>query len=303
LLKPQVLLPRAFTSARTAYSIIQNLLAHNSLEPHADARLFEMTNLEESLTFTDNTGNHIAGILATPTGGTHRLTVLCHGFLSSKNSATNKALTAMLIPLGIATLRFDFLGHGESGGPFEGLTVGAAVQQTLAAIMVGASRGYRDVALVGSSFGGLVAILAAAEHSKLACLALKCPVSDFPQMLRDELGADGIRQWQTTNTLPDFAQGLARIRLPFSFYEDCAHHSAYAAAEVVQSPTLIVHGEADESVPVAHSLRLEQALRGKASCVVLPGADHHFSNPLHFRQMVTHLASWVADHLGRGVGD
>ncbi len=309
-----------------------------------------MTNLEETLTFTDKTGNHIAGVLATPAGGTHRLAVLCHGFLSNKNSATNKALTAMLIPLGIATLRFDFLGHGESGGPFERLTVGAAVQQTLAAIMVGASRGYRDVALVGSSFGGLVAILAAAEHGShctrhytqpapssprrarlpvagnlippahpkpaetgfgpvgqipfpLACLALKCPVSDFPQMLLDELGADGIRQWQATNTIPDFAQGLTRIRLPFSFYEDCAHHVAYAAAEVVEIPTLIVHGEADESVPVAHSLRLQQALRGKASCVVLPGADHHFSNPLHFRQMVTHLGSWVADHLGRHAGD
>jgi uncharacterized protein len=261
-----------------------------------------MTNLEERLTFTDKTGNHIAGVLSTPADGAHRLAVLCHGFLSSKNSATNKALTAMLIPLGIATLRFDFLGHGESGGPFERLTVGAAVQQALAAITVGASRGYRDVALVGSSFGGLVAILAAAE-GKVACLALKCPVSDFPQMLRDELGADGIRQWQATNTIPDFAQGLARIRLPFSFYEDCAHHLAYAAAEAVKIPSLIVHGEADECVPVAHSLRLQQAFRGETSCVVLPGADHHFSNPLHFRQMVTHLGSWVADHLGREAGD
>jgi hypothetical protein len=256
-----------------------------------------MTNLEEKLTFTDKAGNHIAGMLATPACDTQRLAVLCHGFLSNKNSATNKALTAMLIPLGIATLRFDFLGHGESGGPFERLTVGTAVQQALAAITVGASRGYREVALVGSSFGGLVAILAAGEHGKLACLALKCPVSDFPQMLRDELGAEGIRQWQATNTIPDFAQGAARIRLPFSFYEDCAHHLAYTAAGVVDIPTLIVHGEADEVVPVAHSLRLQKALRGEASCIVIPGADHHFSNPLHFRQMVTHLGSWVTDHL------
>jgi len=262
-----------------------------------------MTNFEEKLTFTDQTGNPIAGILATPAGGAHRLAVLCHGFLSNKNSATNKALTAMLMPLGIATLRFDFLGHGESGGPFERLTVGAAVQQTLAAIMVGTSRGYRTVALVGSSFGGLVAILAAAEHGKLVCLALKCPVSDFPQMLRDELGEEGLQQWQATNTIPDFAQGSARIKLPFSFYEDCAQHVAYAAAEAVEIPTLIVHGEVDECVPVAHSLRLQQTLRGNTSCVVLPGADHHFSNPLHFRQMVTHLGSWVADHLGTHVGE
>ena len=323
-----------------------------------------MTNLEQTLIFPDSAGHHIAGILATPAGGTDRLAVLCHGFLSTKNSATNKALTGLLIPQGIATLRFDFYGHGDSEGPFDQLRLGTAVQQTLAALALAGSRGFRKIGLVGSSFGGLVAILAAgqfetackvssadagsaetdigpqtatispARHftlppgthrvgapgqdrpfsrgtrrdasfshgsaagaSHLTCLALKCPVSDFPAMLREEFGATEMRQWEATNTIPNVTGGSGRIRLLFSFYEDCAHYDAYAAAKNLAVPTLIVHGDADEYVPVAQSLRLRESLGGKTSFVVLPGADHHFSQPAHFREMTEQIGRWTADHL------
>ena len=256
-----------------------------------------MTNLEERVTFKDKTGNLIVGLLTTPAGGTDRLAVLCHGFLSTKNSATNKALTAMLVPQGIATFRFDFFGHGESDGPFEQITVGTAVQQTLAALALVATRGYRQIGLVGSSFGGLVAILAAAENSGLACLALKCPVSDFPEMLRGEFGPQGMRHWEATNTIPNVTGGRGQIRLAFSFYEDCTRHLAYQAAKTIAAPTLIVHGQADEYVPVAQSLRLRESLAGKTSCVILPGADHHFSQPAHFREMTMHIGGWLRTYL------
>jgi pimeloyl-ACP methyl ester carboxylesterase len=307
-----------------------------------------MTTLEQTLPFTDSSGHQISGILAKPAGGTDRLAVLCHGFLSNKNSATNRALTAMLLPQGIATLRFDFFGHGDSEGPFEKLTVGIAVQQTLAALGLAGSRGYRKIGLVGSSFGGLVTILAAgqfgtpikissadarsvetdiqpqtatispARHytlpppvgqdrpfsrgsaagaSALSCLALKCPVSDLAAMLREEFGATGMRQWETTNTIPNITGGPARIPLLFSFYEDCAHHVAYEAPKAVTLPTLIVHGDADEYVPVAQSQRLQKFLGGKTSLVVLAGADHHFSQPAHFREMTEHIGRWIVDCL------
>ena len=256
-----------------------------------------MTTLEQTLPFSDSSGHQISGILAKPAGGTDRLAVLCHGFLSNKNSATNRALTAMLLPQGIATLRFDFFGHGDSEGPFEKLTVGIAVQQTLAALGLAGSRGYRKIGLVGSSFGGLVAILAAAEFIDLTCLALKCPVSDLAAMLREEFGTTEMRQWQKTNTIPNITGKPGRIPLLFSFYEDCAHHVAYEAPKAMTLPTLIVHGDADEYVPVAQSLRLQEFLGGNTSLVVLAGADHHFSQPAHFREMTGHIGRWITDHL------
>ena len=137
--------------------------------------------LEESLTFHDRQGHRIAAILSTPDGPTTRLALLCHGFLSGKNSTTNRTLTRLLNDRGLATFRFDFFGQGDSDGPFEALTTTLAVHQTGTALDLISARGYDRVGLVGSSFGGLVAILTAAQRRDIACLALKCPVVDFAE--------------------------------------------------------------------------------------------------------------------------
>src|SRR2546422_5616537 len=143
--------------------------------------------MEQALTFEDPAGHAVAGILASPSKGSARLAVLCHGFLSNKNSHTNKTLTDLMLPQGIATFRFDFFGQGESEGPFERITVSLAVSQALAAIDLMSSKGYRKLALVGSSFGGLVSILAAEKWPHFFFLALQCPVPGFPEMLQVEV--------------------------------------------------------------------------------------------------------------------
>lgn len=254
--------------------------------------------MEQALTFTDPGGHNISGILARPDKKTDRIAVLCHGFLSNKNSKTNKTLTDILVPQEIATFRFDFFGQGESEGPFENITVTTALQQALAALDLVKAKGYRKIALVGSSFGGLVALMAAAKTAKLACLALKCPVPDFPEMLKLEFGDKGIAAWKKTGTIPNVIPGAnGRIKLSYGFYEDCARHSGYEAAKAITAPTLIVQGNADEYVPIHQSRRLSEELIGKNVLVVLPGADHHFSKLEDFHEMTTLLAQWIADHL------
>ncbi len=254
--------------------------------------------MEQAVTFQDAEGHKAAGILATPAEPTDRIAVLCHGFLSNKNSNTNRTLTALLVPMGIATFRFDSFGQGESEGPFERITVTTVLNQALAALALVATKGYRRIGLVASSFGGLAAILAAAQWKKLACLALKCPVPDFPEMLHLELGDDGMAEWKATDTIPNIVPGESgRIKLSYTFYEDCMRHLGYDAAKAVMAPTLIVHGAHDEYVPPRQILRLSESLGGPNSVAWLPDADHHFSRPEDFQTMTTLLSNWVADHL------
>ncbi len=254
--------------------------------------------MEEALTFTDPAGHKISGVLATPDKKTDRIAVLCHGFISNKNSKTNQALTALLVPQGIATFRFDFFGQGESEGPFEEITVTTAVQQAVAALDLVETKGYRRIGLVGSSFGGLVGLLGAAKTPQLICLALKCPVPDFPEMLNLEFGEAGMAAWKASDAIPNVVPGgSGRIKLSYGFYEDCTRHDGYAAAKAITAPTLIVQGDTDEFVPIHQSRRLSESLGGRHSIVILPGADHHFSNPDHFREMTTVLAQWVSEHL------
>ena len=253
--------------------------------------------MEEPLTFHDRHGHGIAAILSTPDGPTTRLAVLCHGFLSGKNSTTNRTLTRLLNDQGLATFRFDFFGQGDSDGPFEEITTTLAVHQAETALDLVATRGYDRIGLVGSSFGGLVAILTAAQHRPIACLALKCPVVDFAEELRLTLGPEELARWQATNTIQNIMGGPDRVRLRYNFYEDCLRQIAYRPAERITAPTLIVQGERDECVPLHQSRRLHDALRGPKRLDLLPGADHQFTRAEDFHYMTTSISNWLVSHL------
>jgi pimeloyl-ACP methyl ester carboxylesterase len=255
--------------------------------------------LEEPLTFHDRHGHRIAAILSVPDRPTTRLAVLCHGFLSGKNSTTNRTLTRLLNEQGLATFRFDFFGHGDSDGPFEALTTTLALHQALAALDLVATKGYDQVGLVGSSFGGLVAILTAAQRHDIACLALKCPVVDFAEELRLTFGSEEFPLWKATDTVPNIMGGLdrERVRLRYAFYEDCLNQIAYGPAERITLPTLIVQGEQDECVPLHQSRRLYESLGGPKRLDLLPNADHQFTQREDFQQMIASISDWLVIHL------
>lgn len=253
--------------------------------------------MEEQIVFNDPRDHRVSAILTVPGRRTDRIAVLCHGFLSGKNSTTNKTLTRILTERGIATFCFDFFGHGDSDGPFEAITTTLAIHQTEAALDLVAARGYGRIGLVGSSFGGLVAILTSARRSDIACLALKCPVVDFAEELRITLGSDELPQWQATDTIPNIMGGPDRVRLRYDFYEDCLRQIAYGPAERITVPTLIVQGERDECVPLHQSRRLHDALRGPKRLILLPDADHQFTRGEDFHEMTTSISNWLVTHL------
>ena len=253
--------------------------------------------MDESLAFRDDQGHRISAILSGPSGPGTAAVVLCHGFLSSKNSTTNKALTRMLNEGGVATLRFDFWGHGESEGLFEDITVSLAVGQAEAALTHALSRGYERLGLMGSSFGGLVALLAAARRRDIASLALKCPVVDFAEELRLEFGPGELARWQSTDTIPNLMGGGGRVRLKYGLFEDSLRNIAYEPASRIVAPTLIVQGACDELVPLHQSQRLLEALRGPKRLDLLPEADHQFTRAEDFRTMTGAIAEWLVGHL------
>lgn len=223
--------------------------------------------------------------------------MLCHGFLSSKTSSTNNALTRILTGHGIATFRFDFFGQAESEGPFDQITITLAIEQATAAIDLMRQNGFRRIGLMGSSFGGLVSILTASQRADLACLALKCPVVDFAEELRLEFGEAGMAKWKATDTIPDILGGPDRVKLHYAFYEDCLRRIAYEPARSITAPTIIVQGDQDEHVPLHQSRRLYEALRVKKHLEMLPGADHQFTKGEDFNRMTKVIADWLISHL------
>ena len=228
------------------------------------------------------------GLLAAP-DPVHPKTVvlLCHGLLSNRDSATNRALVDRLLAQDIATLRFDFVGHGSSADPNDPLspfTITRCLQQADDAISWLKAQGATRIGMVGSSFGGLVALQTAVRHPEIAAVGLKCPVVDYPPLWQSRLGEGGMRHWRESGRLV-FATHTGRASLPYRFYDDLLSQKAGWAATIA-SPVFIVHGDADEDVPVEQSRALFGRLQSPKELVVLPGADHEFSRPADFERMI-----------------
>ncbi len=236
-------------------------------------------------------------VVARPSEPTQSAVILCHGFLSDKNSRTNRRVTELLVPQGIATLRFDWFGMGESPQQLSHLSLHTCLQQLNSAFLWLTDQGFQRLGLMGSSFGGLIALLSAPHHTSLAALALKCPVVDFPEVLRLEFGQDALEDWKQHHRIPDILGGTTPIPLQFSFYEECLNHIGYSSASGIHAPTLTVHGAQDDLIPLHQIHRLQDSLAGEKRLDLIPGADHRFGQPEDFRVMTSRLSQWMVDHL------
>ena len=252
---------------------------------------------EAPVSFTSSSGVATTGILAQPATHTNRAVILCHGFLSDKNSRTNRRLTELLIPEFIATLRFDWYGMGESPEPFARLSIQKCEEQLDTAFGFLAERNMNQVGLIGSSFGGFIAILSASRYPQLQALGLKCPVADFPEVLRNEFGAEGMERWKRTDHIPNILGGDQPLPLPYAFFKECLAYNGYISASHIQVPTLIVHGDQDEIIPSHQIDRLLASLNVPKHLRLIPGANHQFGRPEDFRLMTTNLTTWMIERL------
>ncbi|MBN4054660.1 alpha/beta fold hydrolase [Nitrospira defluvii] len=252
--------------------------------------------METRIPLALDSGDPISMILAEPDSPTHRIVLLCHGFMSSKNSSTNKILTERLLAKGIATCRFDFYGHAEDGHPFQEMTLSLCLKQVDIIFSWMTQKSFTQIGLLGSSYGGLVAILSAVRHPEILTLGLKCPVSEYPSLWHALLGEGGMAAWKSDGIL-SFAGHEGRQRLAYPFYEDLLRYEAYREAKSIQVPVLIVHGAADMDVPIEQSERLYETLSGKKEFERIEGADHRFEKKEDYEQMLERLFQWFAEGL------
>lgn len=253
--------------------------------------------IEEPFLVDNHQGGEIPGVLSRPEGDAISGVVLCHGFLSSSESSTNLALSKSLGGKGIASVRFDFWGHGKNKGEFSQLTLNRCVKELEQILSWFKLKGIRKVGLVGSSYSGTVTMLVAENHPDLRAVALKCPVSDYAAIWREQLGESGIQSWESSGVTSIMNDNGSRARLNYSFYQDLQRFKVYNAAKQVRVPILIVHGEEDYYVPVDQSKRLRDSLLGEKRLELFPEADHGFSRPEDFEKMIGMITDWMVEKL------
>lgn len=252
--------------------------------------------MKEKIIFSNSKEDRLVGILSDPDKDrTQPVVILCHGFSTSKDGRTYTGLEEILNRKGISTFRFDFFGHGESGGRFEDITTSEAVDDVLNAIDYIQNTGFTRIGLFGSSFGGMASILAASRSDLPLLLALKSPVTDYRNMALTQLSDAEVEEWREKSFIEIETINDEKRRLNYSFYEDAKKTHAYDAALKIKIPVLIVHGEADETVPVEQS-RKAARLMPDCRLETIPGCDHVYSDPEHFNLLINLISEFIIEN-------
>ena len=110
--------------------------------------------------------------------------ILCHGFMGNKETPLMQTLVDSLCNSGMATVCFDFDGHGASYGKQQDMTVPRQIDDVLGVFSFASRFPYADkFAIVGHSQGGVAAIMAAAELGesvrRLSCETMRCGASSW----------------------------------------------------------------------------------------------------------------------------
>jgi pimeloyl-ACP methyl ester carboxylesterase len=230
----------------------------------------------------------LAGIY-TPAPAGAPAAALCHGMLSSKESEKIADLAAALAERGVASLRFDFSGRGESGGDPRRILYSQEVEDLGAALDLLRSRGHRRLGIFGSSMGGAVAVIGAGRHPDVAAVTTLAAVAR-PALFLERAGAREVARWR--------AQGFFvydGVEVSAEHLDDAAATDVLGAARRLTVPLLVQHGTGDEVVPVEDGHLLAAAGRGEI--VLYAGADHRFSRDEDRRAAVARAAEFLARHL------
>lgn len=203
------------------------------------------------------------------------LVIVMHGFSGNQNEALIRATAHALLDAHIATLRFDFDGHGASGGRQEDMTVPGEIDD--ARVMYDYARGLpfvSTIGLAGHSQGGVVASMLAGElGDKISAVALFAPASIIPAATRsgDFLGT----RFDPANP-PEVVASVNNFHVGRNYILTGQTLPLEQVAAQYAGPVTVIQGADDQAVPAAASEHFVTVFP-HGEIHVLPGQDHVFT--------------------------
>ena len=223
-------------------------------------------------------GDHgkLAAILQTPDKSPYPLVIICHGFTSRKEDPIVTSLANKLEAAGIASIRFDFNGHGYSEGDFQDMTVLNEISDAIKIYNYAVKLPQvTSVSIAGHSQGGVVASMTAGQlgAKKIKALALMAPAA----VLRED-AIRGNLMGVTYDSInpPDYVEIYNSLKVGRNYILTAQTLQIYETAEKYKGPALMVHGTGDIIVPYTYSLRY-QKIYPNSKVELLPKFDHGFT--------------------------
>jgi pimeloyl-ACP methyl ester carboxylesterase len=220
------------------------------------------------------------------------------GFKSDMQGTKALALDGWAAAHGRACVRFDYSGHGESGGLFTDGTIGRWLEESVAVFDLFCSG---PQVAIGSSMGGWMALLLAralarrktsAPRATVAGLVLIAPAPDFTEELMWKAFAPEVRQEIETKGVwlrpSEYGEPYPITR---TLIEEGRNHLLLGSAIDVGCPVRILQGAQDPDVPWQHAFALAHRLPSDdVVLTMIQDGDHRLSRPQDIARILAAVA-------------
>lgn len=221
--------------------------------------------------------------------------LFAHCFTCSKDFKAIHRISRGLASAGVAVLRFDFTGLGESEGDFADTNFSSNLEDLQAAVAYLRSAHRAPDLLVGHSLGGAAVLASAADVPECHAVATIGAPSET-RHLRDTL-LQANPDLETEETVEIQLAGRP-FRVRQQLLEDLGDHRLKPAIGGLNRPLMVMHAPRDETVDIDHARRIFEAAKHPKSFVALDGADHLMRNdPKHAEFVAGILSAWIARYV------
>jgi putative redox protein len=245
--------------------------------------------------FTNKSGYKLSAKLDFPiTQQPLAYAVFAHVFTGNKNFQAARNISRALTLNGIAVLRFDFTGLGESEGDFADTNFSSNVDDLLAACDYLAENYQEAKIIIGHSLGGAASIFAASQVESIKAVAtIGSPAEPSHVTHLLECGIEEIN-----------ATGKARVNIggrhftiKKQFLEDLQSKNLYGILSNLRKALLVLHSPQDEIVTIENAAKIYHAAFHPKSFVTLDNADHLLTNKDDAHYTGNVIASWVKRYI------
>lgn len=253
------------------------------------------------------TGDHgkLAAIMQVPDAvSNYPMVIIMHGFSSSKDAKFLQLIADDLEQAGIASIRFDFNGHGESEGRFQDMTVINEIADAKAVYFYLKDEATNraaisSISLVGHSQGGVIASMLAGELAKeegqdsIKSVVLLAPAGNIQDGL---IGGSFFGIQYNVEELPEVVELPSGLKVGRNYFKTAYNLPIYETAKQYTGPVDIIQGSDDMVVPARYAQRFDKEY-ARSEIHVLQGYDHEFT------QNQSLVASMVKDFIVNKTSD
>lgn len=241
----------------------------------------------------DSHGVTLSGALEMPDTAPRCYAVFAHCFTCGKDIAAASRISRALTNAGIAVLRFDFTGLGNSEGDFANTNFSSNVQDLLAAVDFLRVHHAAPKLLIGHSLGGAATLVAAASVPEAtAVVTIGAPYSADHVIHNFQASIPAVeRDGQAKVML-----GQREFTIQRQFLEDLRAQSG-AELGSLRKALLVMHSPGDSTVGIAEAEKIYVAARHPKSFISLDDADHLLTRRQDSEYVAATIAAWADRYL------